>query len=80
MSPTHRSDDVSALEADIARTREDLASTVDQLAAKLDVPSRVRGRLLTDDGSPKPVAVAIGTAVVATVVALVVLRARRRRS
>ena len=32
------------LEADIARTREDLADTVDQLTAKLDVKTRIRNR------------------------------------
>jgi uncharacterized protein with LGFP repeats len=39
------SPEVVALEADISRTREDLAQTVDQLAAKLDVKSRVRARM-----------------------------------
>jgi len=34
-----------ALEADIARTRADLAHTVDQLAAKLDVKSRIRASM-----------------------------------
>ncbi|MFN8193809.1 MAG: DUF3618 domain-containing protein [Nocardioidaceae bacterium] len=39
------------LEAEIAATREDLAQTVDQLAAKLDVRSRVRHRVEeTKDG------------------------------
>lgn len=36
---------VAELEADIERTREDLAETVDLLAAKLDVKSRVQGRV-----------------------------------
>jgi hypothetical protein len=44
---THTVDtpDVDELEADIARTREDLAHTVDQLAAKLDVKTRARNRV-----------------------------------
>jgi hypothetical protein len=36
--------ELAELEADIARTREDLADTVDQLTAKLDVKTRVRNR------------------------------------
>jgi len=36
--------EVAALQADIERTRADLADTVDQLAAKLDVKTRVRNR------------------------------------
>ena len=35
---------MAELEADIARTREELAHTVDQLTAKLDVKTRVRNR------------------------------------
>jgi hypothetical protein len=38
---------MAQLEADIARTREDLAETGDQLAAKLDIKSRVRERIST---------------------------------
>ena len=37
--------EVAELEADIARTREELAQTVDQLAAKLDVKTRIRNRV-----------------------------------
>lgn len=36
--------DASDLEADIARHRAELADTIDQLTAKLDVKSRVRGQ------------------------------------
>ena len=36
--------EMAELEADIARTREELAQTVDQLAAKLDVKTRIRNR------------------------------------
>lgn len=37
--------EIGELEADIARTREELAHTVDQLAAKLDVKTRLRNRV-----------------------------------
>jgi uncharacterized protein involved in exopolysaccharide biosynthesis len=37
--------EVAALQADIERTRADLAHTVDQLSAKLDVKTRVRNRV-----------------------------------
>ena len=37
--------EVAALQADIERTREELAQTVDQLTAKLDVKTRVRDRV-----------------------------------
>jgi len=36
--------EVAALQADIERTREELAQTVDQLTTKLDVKTRVRDR------------------------------------
>jgi len=36
--------EMAELEADIARTRQELADTVDQLTAKLDVKTRVRNR------------------------------------
>ena len=42
---TTTSHQMAQLEADIARTREDLAENVDQLAAKLDIKSRVRERI-----------------------------------
>ncbi|HEY2880012.1 DUF3618 domain-containing protein [Nocardioides sp.] len=37
---------VVELEADIERTREDLAQTVDRLAEKLDVKTRARNRMI----------------------------------
>jgi hypothetical protein len=40
------SPDIAEIEADIERTRDDLAQTVDQLAAKLDVKTRVRNRVV----------------------------------
>lgn len=36
---------VAEIEADIARTREQLAATVDELTDRLDVKSRVKGRV-----------------------------------
>ncbi len=68
---------VDALEADIEQTREELAETVDLLAAKFDVKARVRDRVTTDDGKPKPVVLAAAGFMVAAVVAYVVLRRRR---
>jgi hypothetical protein len=44
-SATSASPEVAAIEADIERTREDLAQTVDQLTAKLDVKTRVQTRV-----------------------------------
>ena len=43
--------EMAALQADIARTREELAHTVDQLAAKLDVKTRLRNRLTGAKGA-----------------------------
>ena len=71
------------LEADIARQREELASTVSQLEAKLDVKSRaqhkaaeLKERATTDTGAPRPEVLAVGVAVLATV-GLLVWRRRR---
>ena len=47
--------EVDALEADIARTRQDLAHTVDLLAAKLDIKTRIRNRVAeTRDAATRP--------------------------
>jgi Protein of unknown function (DUF3618) len=62
----------SAMEADIAVQRDQLAGTVDQLAHKLDVKAQakeravlVRDRATTPSGRPRPelVATLVGTAV-----------------
>jgi hypothetical protein len=45
-SETAATPEMADLEAEIARTREDLASTVDQLTAKLDVKTRIRARAI----------------------------------
>jgi len=51
----------AAIEADIERQREQLASTVDALAAKLDVKARAEAKAAsvldaatTDSGRPRP--------------------------
>ena len=81
---------VEQIEADIARTREELAQTVDELTARLDVKTRVqegvqervqelRDRATDDQGRPTPATMAIGGAAVAAVVAIVALSIWRRR-
>jgi hypothetical protein len=59
------------LEVDIERQREQLATTVDQLAAKLDVKSHakvkvaeVKASATTDDGKPRPEVLAVAGALV----------------
>src|SRR6478752_1027296 len=55
------SNDPDAIRADIERTREDLAETVDALHAKLDVKSQAKAKaahvkdsVTTDSGKPRP--------------------------
>jgi hypothetical protein len=43
---TGRSSDPEAIKAEIEATREQLGRTVDELAARLDVPSRAKERVL----------------------------------
>jgi len=59
------SSDPDAIRADIERTREELAETVDALHAKLDVKTqakerfgRAKDRVTTDAGRPRPELVA----------------------
>ena len=59
------------IEADIARQREELAATVTELHARLDVKARaramaaeLRGRATTPDGKPNPRVVAAAVAIV----------------
>jgi hypothetical protein len=70
--------DPEAIRADIERTRDDLAETIDVLHAKLDVRSRARARLAdvrdqatTDTGRPRPEVMAGAFGVVLAVAALV---------
>lgn len=77
---------VEQIEADIARTREELAQTVDELTARFDVKTRVqervqevRDRATDDQGRPTPVTLAIGGAALTAVVAIVAVSIWRRR-
>lgn len=63
------------IEADIERQRSELAGTVTELQAKLDVKTRVR-RKVDDLGGP-PVVLGAAGAVLVLVVGLAVLRRRR---
>ena len=72
------------LEADLARQREDLAVTVDQLHAKLDVKARaqdkaheLKDRATTANGRPRPDLTAAAIAAVVLVAGLLVWRRRR---
>lgn len=72
------------IEADIEAQRDQLAHTVDQLAAKLDVKSRAQAKVadLKDrstnaEGTPRPEAIAAAGSLLATIVVLVVWRVRR---
>lgn len=95
---THRADrpaesddpQVAALQADIERTREQLADTVDQLQAKLDVKSRAtasvhdlsaraKDKVVDPQGHPRPAALGAGGAVVAGIAAVVLVTLWRRR-
>lgn len=71
------------IEADIVRQREELAATVAQLEAKLDVKTRaqhklaeLKDRATTESGAPRPEVLAAGAAAIALVGWLVW---RRRR-
>ncbi|WP_395696425.1 DUF3618 domain-containing protein [Nocardioides sp.] len=52
------------IEADIERQRAELAATIDQLHARLDVKTRVKDGVTTADGRPRPELVAAAVAVV----------------
>ena len=74
------------LEADIARQRDELASTVDALHARLDVKTRakdkavqLRDQATTDTGKPKPQVLAGAAAVLAAVGGFIALKIRRSR-
>ena len=79
-----RPKDPQAIQAEIEATRERLAGTVDELAARLDVPSRAKERALrardtvveTYRESPPAVLGAAAT-LVAVVVGIVVWRTKR---
>ena len=72
------------IEADIEAQRDQLARTVDQLSAKLDVKARtqakvadVRHRATTDAGKPRPEVLAAAGSLAAMITVLVVWRLRR---
>ena len=71
------------IEAEIAAQRAQLAGTVDQLSAKLDVKSRaqhkaadLKDRATTDSGSPRAEVLAAAASLVAMAVVLVWWRRR----
>lgn len=73
------------LGADIEAQRDELAHTVDQLTAKLDVRSRTRAKVAdvkhratnAEGGAPRPEVIAAAGSLLATVLVLVVWRLRR---
>ena len=74
------------LEAEIAVQREQLAGTVDQLAAKLDVKSQAQQKAAslkdaatTDGGKPRTEVLAAAGSLVAMAVVLLLWRHRRNR-
>lgn len=85
----HRAPDVSdtdAIEADISRQRDELAATVAELQAKLDVKARtqekaheLRDRATDDEGRPRPEYVAGAGALVVLLLGLIALKVRRAR-
>jgi hypothetical protein len=72
------------IEAEIAAQREELADTVDQLTAKLDVKSQAQAkvnemkhRATTDNGRPRPELLGAAGALVTAGLALLWWRRRR---
>ena len=83
-SDAARPRDANAIEADIEATRDQLARTVDELAARLDVRSRAKERALrardtvVETCRESPPAVLGGTAaLVAAIVGIVIWRRKR---
>lgn len=87
--------EAAVLEAEIERAREDLAQTVDQLAAKLDMKTRIRQRAVSvkdgavwqarrlgdraTDADGRPTGITIGAGVAVAVMMAVVVLGVRRR-
>lgn len=84
----HRADvSPEMLEADIARQREALAHTVEDLQARLNVKARaqdkaheLKDRATTDQGRPRPEVAAAAAAGAGVVAGLVALKVRHRRN
>jgi hypothetical protein len=81
MSDQHKTPE--ELEAEIALQREQLAGTVDELAAKLDVKSQAQRKVAalkdsatTDDGRPRNEVIAAAGSLVAMAVVLLLWRRR----
>jgi hypothetical protein len=72
------------LQSEIEAQREQLAATVDQLSAKLDVKTRARSKVAgltdsatTDSGRPRPEVLAAAGSLAAMAIVLIVWRSRR---
>jgi hypothetical protein len=72
------------LEAEIARQREEVATSIDALGHRLDVKSRagaraadLKDRVTTISGRPRPEVIAVAGSLVVAVVVLAIWRRRR---
>ena len=87
---THSSEEkpgIEEIEADIARTREELADTVDALAARLDVKSRAQDRVVqakeqasarVQDLRDRPTVLGAGILAAAVLLTVLVIWRRKR--
>ncbi|GAA3524523.1 hypothetical protein AFL01nite_15090 [Aeromicrobium flavum] len=82
-------ENIHALRDEVERTREELADTVDELAAKFDVKSRVkesasgfkdsaRESVTDPDGKPRPEVLSLAGGITALFLAYLVLKSLRR--